>query len=116
MIMTMTTATTPTTILTRPRPWPRPQLPPEQPSTGTPSSAVGGSSITAVESVHVRDVSLNEDNSQIAIKLKFLFAAEAELLIGVLSNELLQSSMPNFIDPRGPPPRPGQPLVNVFIN
>jgi len=73
-------------------------------------------SITAVEAVHVCDVSLNEDNSQIAIKLKFLFIAEVELLTGVLSNELLQSSMPNFIDPQGPPPRPGQPLVNVFID
>jgi len=61
-------------------------------------------------------MSLNEDNSQIVIKLKFLFAAEAELLTGVLSNELLQSSMPNFIDPRGPPPRPRQPLVNIFID
>ena len=116
MIMTMTMATTPTTILTRPGPWPPPRLPPEQPSTGTPSSAVGGSSITAVESVYVHDMSLNEDNSQIVIKLKFLFAAEAELLTGILSNELLQSSTPNFIDPQGPPPRPGQPLVNVFID
>jgi len=61
-------------------------------------------------------MSLNEDNSQIAIKLKFLFTAEAEPLTGVLLNELLQSSMPNFIDPQGPPPRPRQPLVNIFIN
>jgi len=52
----------------------------------------------------------------LAIKLKFLFAAEAELLAGVLSNESLQSSTPDFIDPRGPPPRPGQPLVHVFID
>ncbi len=52
----------------------------------------------------------------LAIKLKFLFAAEAELLTGVLSNDSLQSSSPDFIDPRGPPPRPGQPLVHVFID
>jgi len=52
----------------------------------------------------------------LAIKLKFLFAAEAELLAGVLSNESLQSSAPDFIDPRGAPPRPGQPLVHVFID
>ena len=52
----------------------------------------------------------------LAIKLKFLFAAEAELLAGVLSNESLQSSAPDFIDPRGPPPRPGQALVHVFID
>ena len=52
----------------------------------------------------------------LAIKLKFLFAAEAELLAGVLSNESLQSSTPDFIDPRGPPPRPGQALVHVFID
>ncbi|KAI9512647.1 Bromodomain-containing protein [Russula earlei] len=31
--------------------------------TGTPGSAVGGSSITAVDSVHVRDVSPNEDDA-----------------------------------------------------
>ena len=61
-------------------------------------------------------MSLNEDNSQIAIKLKFLFAAEVELLTGILLNELLQSAMPNFIDLQGPPPRPGQPLINVFID
>jgi len=52
----------------------------------------------------------------LAIKLKFLFAAEADLLAGILSNESLQSSSPDFIDPRGPPPRPGQPLVHVFID
>lgn len=52
----------------------------------------------------------------LAIKLKFLFAAEAELLTGVLSNDSLLSSSPDFIDPRGPPPRPGQPLVHVFID
>jgi hypothetical protein len=52
----------------------------------------------------------------LAIKLKFLFAAEAELLTGVLSNDSLQSSSPDFIDPRGPPPGPGQPLVHVFID
>jgi hypothetical protein len=53
----------------------------------------------------------------LAIKLKFLFAAEAELLTGVLSNDSLLSSSPNFIDPRGPSPgpaRPGQPLVHGF--
>jgi hypothetical protein len=37
--------------------------PPTQSSTGTPGSAVGGSSITAVDSVHVRDVSPNEDDA-----------------------------------------------------
>ncbi|KAI0300544.1 hypothetical protein B0F90DRAFT_421239 [Multifurca ochricompacta] len=52
----------------------------------------------------------------LAIKLKFLFAAEAELLAAVLSNESLQSPSPDFIDPRGPAPRPGQPLVHVFID
>lgn len=34
-----------------------------QSSNGTPGSAVGGSSITAVDSVHVRDVSPNEDDA-----------------------------------------------------
>jgi hypothetical protein len=52
----------------------------------------------------------------LAIKLKFLFAAEAELLTAVLSNDSLQSSSPDFIDPRGPAPEPGQPLVHVFID
>jgi hypothetical protein len=37
--------------------------PPTQSSSGTPGSAVGGSSITAVDSVHVRDVSPNEDDA-----------------------------------------------------
>jgi hypothetical protein len=37
--------------------------PPTQSSSGTPGSAVGGSSITTVESVHVRDVSPNEDDA-----------------------------------------------------
>lgn len=37
--------------------------PPTQSSTSTPGSAVGGSSITAVDSVHVRDVSPNEDDA-----------------------------------------------------
>ena len=37
--------------------------PPTQSSTGTPGSAVGGSSITAVDSVLVRDVSPNEDDA-----------------------------------------------------
>ncbi|KAH9964441.1 Bromodomain-containing protein [Russula dissimulans] len=37
--------------------------PPTQSSAGTPGSAVGGSSITAVDSVHVRDVSPNEDDA-----------------------------------------------------
>jgi len=36
---------------------------PTQSSSGTPGSAVGGSSITAVDSVHVRDVSPNEDDA-----------------------------------------------------
>jgi hypothetical protein len=36
---------------------------PTQSSFGTPGSAVGGSSITAVDSVHVRDVSPNEDDA-----------------------------------------------------
>ncbi|KAH9075819.1 hypothetical protein EDB83DRAFT_2515499 [Lactarius deliciosus] len=36
--------------------------PPTQSSTGTPASAIGGSSVTAVDSVHVRDVSPNEDD------------------------------------------------------
>ncbi|KAI0005490.1 Bromodomain-containing protein [Russula compacta] len=35
----------------------------EDSSIGTPGSAVGGSSITAVDSVHVRDVSPNEDDA-----------------------------------------------------
>jgi len=52
----------------------------------------------------------------LAIKLKFLFAAEAELLNAVLSNESLLSSSPDFIDPRGPTPSLGQPLVHVFID
>ena len=37
--------------------------PPSQSPSGTPGSAVGGSSITAVDSVHVRDVSPNEDDA-----------------------------------------------------
>ncbi|KAH9050214.1 hypothetical protein EDB84DRAFT_587707 [Lactarius hengduanensis] len=52
----------------------------------------------------------------LAIKLKFLFAAEAELLTVILSNQSLQSPSPDFIDPRGPAPKPGQPLVHVFID
>jgi len=52
----------------------------------------------------------------LAIKLKFLFAAEAELLNAVLSNDSLLSSSPDFIDPRGPAPSLGQPLVHVFID
>jgi hypothetical protein len=52
----------------------------------------------------------------LAIKLTFLFASEAELLTTVLANESLLSSSPDFIDPRGPTPRPGQPLVHVFID
>ncbi|KAH9965278.1 hypothetical protein BC827DRAFT_1183580 [Russula dissimulans] len=52
----------------------------------------------------------------LAIKLKFLFAAEAELLNAVLSNDSLLSSSPDIIDPRGPPPSLGQPLVHVFID
>ncbi|KAH8996654.1 hypothetical protein EDB92DRAFT_1841048 [Lactarius akahatsu] len=52
----------------------------------------------------------------LAIKLKFLFAAEAELLTAILSNQSLQSPSPDFIDPRGPAPKPGQPLVHVFID
>lgn len=52
----------------------------------------------------------------LANKLKFLFTAETELLTAVLSSDSLQSPSPGFIDPRGPPPRPGQPLVHVFIN
>ncbi|KAI9465826.1 hypothetical protein BJY52DRAFT_1202082 [Lactarius psammicola] len=52
----------------------------------------------------------------LAIKLKFLFAAEAELLTAILSNQSLQSPSPDFIDPRGPAPKSGQPLVHVFID
>jgi hypothetical protein len=52
----------------------------------------------------------------LAIKLKFLFAKEADLLTAVLANDSLLSSSPDFIDPRGPAPRPGQPLVHVFID
>ncbi|KAF8266255.1 hypothetical protein EI94DRAFT_1803427 [Lactarius quietus] len=52
----------------------------------------------------------------LAIKLKFLFAAEAELLTAILSNQSLQSPSPDFIDPRGPTPKPGQPLVHVFVD
>ena len=52
----------------------------------------------------------------LAIKLKFLFASEAELFTAVLSNESLLSSSPDFIDPRGPAPTPGQPLIHVFID
>jgi hypothetical protein len=52
----------------------------------------------------------------LAIKLKFLFAPEADLLTTVLANESLLSSSPDFIDPRGPAPTPGQPLVHVFID
>ncbi len=52
----------------------------------------------------------------LAIKLKFLFAAEAELLTAILSNQSLQSPSPDFIDPRGPAPKPGQPLVHVFVD
>ena len=37
--------------------------PPTQSPSGTPGSGVGGSSITAVDSVHVRDVSPNEDDT-----------------------------------------------------
>jgi hypothetical protein len=36
--------------------------PPTQSSAGTPASAIGGSSVTAVDSVHVSDVSPNEDD------------------------------------------------------
>ncbi len=52
----------------------------------------------------------------LAIKLKFLFAPEADLLTTVLANESLLSSSPDLIDPRGPAPTPGQPLVHVFID
>ena len=52
----------------------------------------------------------------LAIKLRFLFAAEAELLTSILSNQSLQSPSPEFIDPRGPAPNPGQPLVHVFVD
>ena len=52
----------------------------------------------------------------LAIKLKFLFAAEAELITAILSNQSLQSPSPDFIDPRGPAPNPGQPLIHVFID
>ena len=52
----------------------------------------------------------------LAIKLKFLFASEAELLTAILSNQSLQSPSPDFIDPRGPAPKPGQPLVHVFVD
>jgi hypothetical protein len=52
----------------------------------------------------------------LAIKLKFLFASEADLLTTVLANESLLSSSPDFIDPRGPAPGPEQPLVHVFID
>ncbi len=52
----------------------------------------------------------------LAIKLKFLFAPEADLLTTVLANESLLSSSPDFIDPRGPTPTPGRPLVHVFID
>ena len=52
----------------------------------------------------------------LATKLKFLFAAEAELLTAVLSNDSLQSSSPDFIDPRGPTPTTGQPLIHVFVD
>ncbi len=52
----------------------------------------------------------------LAIKLKFLFSPEAELLTTVLANESLLSSSPDFIDPRGPAPTPGEPLVHVFID
>ena len=52
----------------------------------------------------------------LAIKLKFLFAPEADLLSTVLANESLLSSSPDFIDPRGPAPTPGQSLVHVFID
>ena len=52
----------------------------------------------------------------LAIKLKFLFASEADLLTTVLANESLLSSSPDFIDPRGPAPGPGQPLIHVFID
>jgi hypothetical protein len=52
----------------------------------------------------------------LAIKLKFLFAAEADILTAILSNQSLQSLTPDFIDPRGPAPKPGQPLVHVFVD
>jgi len=52
----------------------------------------------------------------LAIKLKFLFAAEAELLTAVLSNQSLQSLSTGFIDPRGPAPKAGEPLVHVFVD
>jgi hypothetical protein len=52
----------------------------------------------------------------LAIKLKFLFAAEAELLTAVVSNDSFQSSSPDFIDPRGPAPTSGQPIVHVFVD
>jgi hypothetical protein len=52
----------------------------------------------------------------LAIKLKFLFAAETDLLTAVLSNDSLQSSSPDFIDPRGPTPTSGQPLIHVFVD
>ena len=39
------------------------ELLPTQSSAGTPGSAIGGSSITAVDSVHVRDVSPTEDDA-----------------------------------------------------
>ncbi|KAI0049349.1 hypothetical protein FA95DRAFT_1516116 [Auriscalpium vulgare] len=52
----------------------------------------------------------------LAIKLKFLFPAEADALSGVLSNSSLNTSSPEFIDPRGPAPQTDGPLIHVFID
>ena len=52
----------------------------------------------------------------LGIKLKFLFVAEAELLTAVLSNQSFQFPSSDIIDPRGPAPEPGQPLVHVFVD
>jgi hypothetical protein len=52
----------------------------------------------------------------LATKLKLLFGAEAKLLTAVLSNDSLQSSSSDFIDPRGSTPTSGQPLVHVFVD
>ncbi|KAI0067021.1 hypothetical protein BV25DRAFT_1820174 [Artomyces pyxidatus] len=52
----------------------------------------------------------------LAIKLKFLFPSEADYLSAVLSNASLNASSPEFIDPRGPTPQAGDPLVHVFVD
>ncbi|KAA1472696.1 hypothetical protein DENSPDRAFT_930466 [Dentipellis sp. KUC8613] len=52
----------------------------------------------------------------LAMRLRILFPEDAAALTAVLSSASFQASAPDFIDPRGPPPQPGEPLTHVFID